>query len=62
MAQVSALHAQIYKVPKGWRWRVVGNNNEIMAQGESYSTKWNTKRALRRLFPGIDIQVMPLSF
>lgn len=34
-----------------WRWRAVSSNGEIVASGEGYVTRWNAKRAARKLFP-----------
>jgi hypothetical protein len=33
-----------------WRWRVQAANGQIIASsGESYSSKWNAKRAAKRV-------------
>jgi uncharacterized protein YegP (UPF0339 family) len=45
----------VYKGKGGsqrWRWRAVASNGQIVADsGEAYLTKWNCKRAARRVFP-----------
>ena len=40
---------EIYETETGWRWRIKGNNGEIMATGEEYKTKFNVHRALGTL-------------
>lgn len=37
---------EIYQTPTGWRWRIKGKNNEIMAGGEEYKTKYGVYKAL----------------
>lgn len=32
-----------------WRFRLVGNNNEIVAQSEAYKSKSNARRAVKRI-------------
>lgn len=40
----------------GWRWRVVGGNGQTMAaSGQGYSSKYNAKRAARRLYPDTEL-------
>jgi uncharacterized protein YegP (UPF0339 family) len=53
------MRLEVYRGEDGcWYWRCVAANNEIIATGESYPRKWNAKRAARRAFPGIPIQVV----
>jgi len=40
---------EIYEATDGWRWRLVAANGEIVAIGEAYASKWNAKRAVRKL-------------
>jgi uncharacterized protein YegP (UPF0339 family) len=40
---------EIYEASDGWRWRLVGTNGEIVAQGEAYSSESNVRRAIRRM-------------
>ncbi len=41
---------EIYQANDGWRWRLIAANGNIVADsGEAYSSKWNAKRAVRRL-------------
>lgn len=50
---------QIYK-GKGtiqpWRWRVVAPNGQVIASGEGYFSKWNAKRAAKKLYPELPIR------
>lgn len=32
-----------------WRWRLVGGNGEIVAQGEAYDSESNVRRAVQAL-------------
>jgi len=32
-----------------WRFRLIGANNEVIASGEGFDSKWNAKRATRAL-------------
>ena len=52
---------QVYCSPASLKWyfRVVGENGEVMVPSEPYATKYNAKRALRRLF-GNDINIEEL--
>lgn len=40
---------EIYQTETGWRWRIKGNNGEIMATGEEYKTRYGVYRALGTL-------------
>jgi uncharacterized protein YegP (UPF0339 family) len=40
---------------QAWRIRLIGANNQILTQSEGYLTKWNAKRAARRIFPGVPL-------
>jgi uncharacterized protein YegP (UPF0339 family) len=50
----------VYKGAGGrqrWRWRVVAANGRVVADsGEAYLTKWNAKRAAKRLHPGLTLR------
>jgi uncharacterized protein YegP (UPF0339 family) len=37
-----------------WRFRVRARNREIITVSEGYFSKWNAKRAAKRIFPGAD--------
>ena len=39
----------------GWRWRLVGRNGEIVAQGESYTRKSSVRRAIGRIKLGAQL-------
>lgn len=34
-----------------WRFRVVAGNGEVVAASEGYLTRWNAKRAARKIWP-----------
>lgn len=38
---------------EGWRWRAKAANGEIVATGESHTTRHDAKRAARAVFPGV---------
>ena len=38
-----------------WYVRLVSSNGQTVAVSEGYATKWNAKRASRRMFPGLSI-------
>ena len=38
-----------------WYVRVVAGNGETLAVSEGYYSRWNAKRAARRLLPGVEI-------
>lgn len=40
-----------------WRFRIVAGNGEIVAQSQGYFSKWNVKRAVRKIFPNAKIEV-----
>ena len=45
----TAMTFRVYQSQDGWRWRLVGANGEIVAQGEAYTRKADALRAVRRL-------------
>lgn len=48
---------EIYEAGDGWRWRLKATNGEIVADSaEAYASKWNAKRAVRRLSRGVEVQ------
>ena len=49
---------QIYKGEgrKNWRVRFVSSNGRILSSSEGYFSKWNAKRAAKRMFPGLPIR------
>ena len=52
---------QIFKGAGGrqrWRFRVVSSNGQIVAASEGYYSKWNAKRAAKKLHPGLAIRVV----
>lgn len=38
-----------------WRFRAIAGNGEVVAVSEGYVTKWNAKRAARKVFPTAQI-------
>ncbi len=40
------MHFEIYLSGGYYRWRLKANNNEIIAQGEAYTTKQNCLKAI----------------
>lgn len=48
-------YAEVYQSEDGWRFRIKGANHEIMATGESYTTKASAITGVLRVHPGIDI-------
>ena len=47
---------QIWKSHDGWRVRLVGANGERLTVSEAYYSKWNAKRAARRVFPNLPVE------
>lgn len=39
-----------------WYVRLVSSNGQVLTVSEGYFSKWNAKRAARRMFPGIEIR------
>lgn len=46
-------HIEIYRdTADEWRYRVIARNGRVISDGsEGYYSKWNAKRAVRRLYP-----------
>jgi uncharacterized protein YegP (UPF0339 family) len=42
-----------------WRIRLVSDNGRILSSSEGYATKWNAKRAAKRMFPNLPIREVP---
>jgi hypothetical protein len=38
-----------------WYVRLVSGNGQVLSISEGYATKWNAKRAARRMFPGLTV-------
>lgn len=53
-------HVEIYKSAGGgvqpWRFRPIAGNGEILFTTEGYFSKWNAKRAARKIF-GRDVKI-----
>lgn len=50
------MYIEIYK-RMGWRWRLVGKNGEILAHSEAYFSKWNAKRAAKKMATASNLEV-----
>lgn len=53
------MHVEIYKgrdKREPWRVRLVGRNGEILSVSEGYYSKWNAKRAARKVFPDLELR------
>jgi uncharacterized protein YegP (UPF0339 family) len=48
---------EVYASPDGWRFRIKGNNNEIMCTGEAYVRRIDAENTLRQLFSGARFDV-----
>jgi uncharacterized protein YegP (UPF0339 family) len=42
-------HIEVTKGKRRWYWRVVAENGQIILTSEKYYSKWNAKRAAKRL-------------
>lgn len=51
------MKGEVYASPDGWRFRVKGNNNEIMCTGEAYVRRIDAESALKQLFSGARFDV-----
>jgi uncharacterized protein YegP (UPF0339 family) len=47
------MRVEIWQSRDGWRVRLIGGNGEIITTSEAYFSKWNAKRAARRVFPNL---------
>lgn len=56
MKGASTLHVQIFHSGHGWYVRLIGGNGEKLTVSEAYYSKWNAKRAARRVFPNLPIK------
>ena len=45
-----AMTATIYPAADGWRWRIQGANNEILASGEAYVRRVDAASVVSMLF------------
>lgn len=46
----STLTFHVYRARDGWRWRITGRNNRIMADSaEAYTRKYDCVRAIDRI-------------
>ena len=43
------MYFEIYQQAGQWRWRLKGANHEILASGESYTTRTNCEHVIRLL-------------
>ncbi len=50
------MHVQIFHSKLGWYVRLIATNGEKLTVSEAYYSKWNAKRAAKRVFPGMDIR------
>ncbi len=50
------MHVQIFRSNHGWYVRLIAANGEKLTVSEAYYSKWNAKRAARRVFPNLPIQ------
>lgn len=39
-----------------WYIRLKSPNGRVLSISEGYATRWNAKRAARRMFPGVEIR------
>jgi uncharacterized protein YegP (UPF0339 family) len=46
------------RILPGWYYRVRADNGRILTVSEGYVTKWNAKRAARKLFPMVEPEVI----
>jgi len=50
------VHVQIFKSNHGWYVRLVASNGEKLTVSEAYYSKYNAKRAARRVFPQLPVE------
>ena len=55
------VYVELYKGAgrRPWRIRLVGGNGEILNISQGYATKWNAKRAARKVFPQLELNILP---
>lgn len=39
-----------------WYVRLVASNGQVLAVSEGYWSKWNAKRAARKMYPGLTVR------
>jgi len=48
-------YAEVFKDSAGeWRYRVLAMNHRVVAQSESYVTRWGARRAVRKNHPDVE--------
>ena len=47
----------IFKGKRKWYFHAHAKNNKIVAASEGYYSKWNAKRAAKKVFPQAEIEV-----
>jgi uncharacterized protein YegP (UPF0339 family) len=52
------MHIEIFKSKLGWYVRLVAGNGEKLNVSEAYFSKWNAKRAARRMFPDAPVKIV----
>lgn len=58
---IEVFPSKMLKYPGGtrqWYIRLVAGNGETLNTSEGYSTKWNAKRAAKKVFPNLEIEVV----
>ena len=41
---------------RNWRVRLVASNGRTLSISEGYYSRWNAKRAARRMYPGLEVK------
>lgn len=49
------MYVELFHSNLGWYVRLVAANGEKLSVSEAYYSKWNAKRAAKRVFPNLEI-------
>jgi len=60
--QVSVVHILHGRGVQPWFVRLVSDNGQILSISEGYFSKWNAKRAAKRMYPGKPLRVLEERF
>lgn len=54
--ETNAKKVEVYMGEDGYRWRALGANGEIVAEGEAHTTRGDAERAASGVLPGVPVK------